>query len=62
MPFVFGSIGDSVAKAFVKDRKQLAGCPLDLRVMKAAVYSLKAQWRAQIGWLEQQLQLRSDAA
>jgi glutathione S-transferase len=56
MPIIFGTIGDSVPEAFLKDREQLAGRPFDPKAMKAAVHPLKAQWRAQIGWLEQQLQ------
>ncbi len=56
VPIIFGTIGDTVPEAFIKDREQLSGRPFDTKAMKAAVYPLKAQWRAQAGWLEQQLQ------
>ena len=56
VPIIFGTIGDSVPEAFLKDREQLSGRPFDPKAMKAAVYPMKAQWRAQASWLEQQLQ------
>ena len=56
VPIIFGTIGDSVPEAFLKDREQLSGRPFDPKAMRAAVYPMKAQWRAQAGWLEQQLQ------
>jgi glutathione S-transferase len=55
VPIIFGTIGDSVPAAFLKDREQLSGRPFDPQAMKAAVEPLKGQWRAQAGWIEQQL-------
>ena len=55
MPIIFGTMGDSVPAAFLKDREQLSGRPFDPQAMKAAVEPLKGQWRAQAGWIEQQL-------
>jgi glutathione S-transferase len=55
VPIIFGTIGDYVPEAFIKDREQLSGRPFDTQAMKAAVEPLKAQWRAQAAWLNTQL-------
>lgn len=56
VPIIFGAIGEHVPAEFIKDREQLSGRPFDLKAMAAASGPLKGQWRAQAGWLEQQLQ------
>ena len=55
VPIIFGTIGDQVPEAFLKDREQLSGRPFDPKAMKAAVEPLKGQWRAQAAWLDAQL-------
>jgi glutathione S-transferase len=55
VPIVFGALGDQVPEAFLKDREQLSGRPFDPKAMKGAVEPMKAQWRAQAGWLNAQL-------
>jgi glutathione S-transferase len=52
---VFGAIGDNVPKEFVADREKLSGRPFDMAAMKAAAVPMKAQWRAQAAWIEQDL-------
>jgi glutathione S-transferase len=55
VPIIFGTIGEHVPAAFLKDREQLSGRPFDPKLMKGAVEPMKAQWRAQAGWLNTQL-------
>ncbi len=55
VPIIFGTIGEHVPEAFLKDREQLSGRPFDPNLMKAAVEPMKGQWRAQAGWLNTQL-------
>ena len=55
VPIIFGTIGEHVPQAFLKDREQLSGRPFDINAMKSAVGPLKGQWRAQAAWLEAQL-------
>jgi len=55
VPIIFGTLGDHVPEAFLKDREQLSGRPFDVKAMKMAVAPLKGQWRAQVAWLNAQL-------
>ena len=55
VPIIFGTIGEHVPEAFIKDREQLSGRPFDVKVMKGAAEPLKGQWRAQAAWLDRQL-------
>ena len=55
VPIIFGTLGERVPEAFIKDREQLSGRPFDVKAMKGAVEPLKGQWRAQAAWLEAQL-------
>jgi glutathione S-transferase len=55
VPIIFGTLGEHVPEAFIKDREQLSGRPFDVKAMKGAVQPLKSQWRAQAAWLETQL-------
>jgi glutathione S-transferase len=57
VPIIFGVLGDHVPEAFIKDREAMSGRPFDTRAMKAAGQPLKGQWRAQAGWIEDQLAL-----
>ncbi|WP_372785494.1 glutathione S-transferase family protein [Phenylobacterium sp.] len=52
---VFGEIGDAVPAEFIADREKLSGRAFDIAVMKAAAAPMKAQWRAQAGWIERGL-------
>ena len=52
---IFGSLGDQVDPAFIKDREKLSGRPFDVKAMAAAAEPAKAQWRAQAGWIESAL-------
>jgi glutathione S-transferase len=55
VPIIFGTLGEHVPEAFIKDREQLSGRPFDPAAMKGAADVMKAQWRAQAAWLEAQL-------
>lgn len=55
VPIIFGVLGDHVPEAFIKDREAMSGRPFDVKAMKAAGQPLKGQWRAQAGWIEDQL-------
>jgi glutathione S-transferase len=55
VPIIFGTIGEHVPDAFIKDREQLSGRPFDVKAMKGAVEPLKGQWRTQAAWLNRQL-------
>jgi glutathione S-transferase len=52
VPIIFGAIGEHVPAAFIKDREQLSGRPFDPAAMRAAAPAMRAQWRAQAGWIE----------
>ena len=53
VPIIFGEI--EVPKAFIEDREKLSGRPFDAAAMKAAGPSARGQFRAALGWLEDQL-------
>lgn len=53
---IFGALGDNVPDAFLADREKLTGRPFDVAAMKAAAPMLRAQWRAQLMWIEERLQ------
>jgi glutathione S-transferase len=55
VPIIFGEIGDFVPRAFIADREKLTGRPFDTASMKAAAGPMRAQWRAQAGWIEEAL-------
>jgi glutathione S-transferase len=52
---IFGTIGESVPAAFIKDREALSGNSFDLKRMKAAVPDAKGQFRAMAAWIEHAL-------
>lgn len=52
---IFGALGGSIDPAFVKDREALSGRPFDAAAMKAAGPAARGQFRAALGWLEDQL-------
>lgn len=52
---IFGAVGDHIDESFKKDREALSGRPFDTGAMKAAAPLLTEQFRAQIGWMEEQL-------
>ena len=52
---IFGTIGEQVPAAFIKDREALSGNSFDLKRMKAAVPDAKGQFRAMAAWIEQAL-------
>ncbi len=52
---IFGTIGDQVPAAFIKDREALSGNSFDLNRMKAAVPDAKGQFRAMVAWIEHEL-------
>lgn len=55
---IFGSLGDKVDPAFIKDREALSGRPFDPAQMQAAVPIMREQWRAHTAMLETQLAAR----
>ncbi|WP_421860389.1 glutathione S-transferase family protein [Parvibaculum sp.] len=52
---IFGGGMPLADDAFIKDREQLTGRPFDIEGMKAASPMMAEQFRAQLGWLEEQL-------
>jgi len=52
---IFGALGDNVDEAFKKDRETLTGRPFDTAAMQAAAPALRAQWLAQLMWIEDRL-------
>ncbi len=56
--FVFGSLGDTVPQSFIEDRTKLRGAPFDVKAMSAAVPHHRAQLRAHLGLIEEQLAVR----
>ena len=52
---IFGGLGDKVPLAFINDRSALSGHPFDPAAMQAAVPHMKAQMRAHIALLSDQL-------
>ena len=59
VPIIFAELGDATPKAFMEDREKLSGRPFDIKAMQRAAPAMRAQWRAQAGWLEQGLTDRS---
>ncbi|BCW87841.1 hypothetical protein sos41_09720 [Alphaproteobacteria bacterium SO-S41] len=55
---IFGSLGDKVDPAFIKDREALSGRPFDPAQMAAAVPLMREQFRAHTSFLEAQLKAR----
>ncbi|OYU71711.1 MAG: hypothetical protein CFE28_13585 [Alphaproteobacteria bacterium PA2] len=55
VPAIFGSIGDRVDPAFVKDREALSGQPFNLAAMKAVAPFALTQIKAHAALLAQQL-------
>ena len=52
---IFGSLGDKVPPAFIKDREALRGGPFDTAAMGAAVPQMRGQLRAHVALLSEQL-------
>lgn len=52
---IFGGGTPLADEAFIKDREKLTGRPFDIAGMKAAAPMMAEQFRAQLGWLEDQL-------
>lgn len=52
---VFGGGAALADEAFIKDREKLSGRPFDINAMKAAAPLMAEQFRAQLGWMEDQL-------
>jgi len=52
---IFGGGAALADEAFIKDREKLTGRPFDIEAMKAAAPMMAEQFRAQLGWLEDQL-------
>jgi glutathione S-transferase len=52
---IFGTLGDRVPAAFIKDREALSGNSFDLKRMNAAVPDAKGQFRAMAAWIERAL-------
>lgn len=52
---IFGGGTPLADEAFIKDREKLTGRPFDISGMKAAAPMMAEQFRAQLGWLEDQL-------
>jgi glutathione S-transferase len=56
---VFGMLADQVPQDFIEDRSKLRGARFDIPSMKAAVPHMRDQFRAHLGWIEEQLSGRS---
>ncbi len=52
---IFGTIGEHVPEAFIKDRQAFAGGRFDMEAMKQAVPMMKDHWRSAMGWTQDQL-------
>jgi glutathione S-transferase len=52
---IFGGGTPLADEAFIKDREKLTGRPFDVKGMAAAAPMMAEQFRAQLGWLEEQL-------
>lgn len=52
---IFGGGTPLADEAFIKDREKLTGRPFDVKGMTAAAPMMAEQFRAQLGWLEEQL-------
>ncbi len=52
---IFGGGAALADEAFIKDREKLSGRPFDIDAMKAAAPLMAEQFRAQAGWMEDQL-------
>lgn len=52
---IFGGDTPIADETFIKDREKLTGRPFDVAAMKAAAPMMAEQFRAQLGWLEDQL-------
>jgi glutathione S-transferase len=52
---IFGGGTALADEAFIKDREKLTGRPFDVKGMAAAAPMMAEQFRAQLGWLEEQL-------
>ena len=52
---IFGGETPIADDAFIKDRETLTGRPFDIAAMKVAAPMMAEQFRAQLGWLEDQL-------
>ncbi len=52
---IFGSLGDRVPQAFIKDREALRGQPFDTAAMRRAIPHASSQLRAQVALLAEQL-------
>src|SRR5690606_11697273 len=52
---IFGGGTPIANEAFIKDREKLTGRPFDIEATKAAAPLMAEQFRAQLGWIEEQL-------
>ncbi|MBI1261682.1 MAG: glutathione S-transferase family protein [Rhizobiales bacterium] len=52
---IFGGDTPIADETFIKDREKLTGRPFDVAAMKAAAPMMAEQFRAQLGWLDDQL-------
>ncbi len=52
---IFGGGAALADEAFIKDREKLTGRPFDIAAMKAAAPLMAEQFRAGLGWIEEQL-------
>jgi glutathione S-transferase len=52
---VFGTLGDKVPQEFIEDRSKLRGAKFDVAAMTAAISQMRDQFRANMDWIEAQL-------
>ncbi len=52
---IFGGGAARADEAFIKDREKLTGRPFDIAAMKQAAPLMAEQFRAQLGWIDDQL-------
>jgi glutathione S-transferase len=52
---VFGTLGPKVPQDFIEDRSRLRGARFDVEKMRAAIPQMRDQFRAHLGWIEEQL-------
>lgn len=55
MIVTLGGMGDALPPEFVEDRKNMAGSRFDLDRMRAGLPAMRDQYRAQLGWIDEQL-------
>jgi len=60
LPLIFSVLGANIDEAFKKDREAMSGAPFDTDAMAKAVPLMREQFRAHVGFIEEQLAAHGD--